>query len=129
MGIADELRRARKDSGLQQRKVEELTGIRQEHVSRIERGMRNTSLASLDELAEAYGVRWVAAPRKVADESEIAMLQPDLRDLILRLVRVLPLLPPELLEDLKDRADNWDRRYLSEDAIAPSSQVTRANVS
>lgn len=127
MGIANELRRVRKSSGRTQAEISAATGIRQEHVSRIENGKRNTSMAALDAFADACGVRFIAVPKDYAVPEEIVALPDDRRDLLLRLARVLAVLPVELVADLIDRVEHWHRRYLGDSSA--TSQDTRASAS
>lgn len=122
--IADELRRARAASGVSQVKAHELTGIRQEHLSRIERGLRNPPLSDVDRLADIYGYQFVAVPKTAAAPEEILNLPPELRDIVMRLARVLPDLPPDLVEDMRHRVDFWAERYLEDSS--PTSHDTRA---
>lgn len=52
--------RIRKEKGLTQEKVAELSGISQQYLSGLERGQRNPSVITLYELAQALGVSHVA---------------------------------------------------------------------
>ena len=48
--------RIRRDKGLTQEQVEELSGFSQQYISGLEQGRRNPTVVSLYELAQALGV-------------------------------------------------------------------------
>lgn len=56
--IARQLQEARKAKGYSQRKLAELTGIPQNHISRIENGQVDIRLSSLLELADVLGMEF-----------------------------------------------------------------------
>jgi len=48
--------RIRREKGLTQERVEELSGFSQQYLSGLERGQRNPTIVTLSELAQALGV-------------------------------------------------------------------------
>ena len=55
--IINAMIKARKDQGLTQKQLSELTGISQADISRIENGTRNPSLEMIKRLATGMGMR------------------------------------------------------------------------
>lgn len=51
--------RIRREKGLTQEQVEELSGFSQQYISDLERGQRNPTIRTLYELAQALGVSHV----------------------------------------------------------------------
>jgi transcriptional regulator with XRE-family HTH domain len=60
--------RIRKEKGLTQEKVEELSGFSQQYLSGLEAGRRNPTIITLYELAQALGV------------SHVELVKPDKQD-------------------------------------------------
>ncbi len=61
--------RLRREKGLTQEQIEERCGISQQYLSGLERGLRNPSIVTLYEIAQALGVSHVEliAPDGAAD--------------------------------------------------------------
>ena len=59
-----ELRKARKSRRLSQREMENRTGIRQSHLSRIENGLVDPKLSHAVQMARAVGLEFVLVPRR-----------------------------------------------------------------
>lgn len=57
--IGENLARIRKEKGLTQERLEELSGFSQQYLSGLERGKRNPSILSIYEIAQALGVSHV----------------------------------------------------------------------
>jgi transcriptional regulator with XRE-family HTH domain len=72
MDFGRRLREARQRAGLSQAQVAERAGIKQTHVSRVERGHRNLTLDTIEALAQAVGcaVSIVLMPRTRGVESK-----------------------------------------------------------
>ncbi len=62
--IAKKLKAARQVKGLSQRKLSQLTGVPQSHISKIENGAVDLRLSSLVELARVLDLELTLAPRK-----------------------------------------------------------------
>jgi transcriptional regulator with XRE-family HTH domain len=54
--LGKKLQALRKEAGISQEKLGELTGLDQTYISGIERGKRNPSLRSIEKLAKALNV-------------------------------------------------------------------------
>lgn len=54
--VGDNFSRIRREKGLTQEQVEELSGFSQQYLSGLENGQRNPTVVSLYELAQALGV-------------------------------------------------------------------------
>ena len=59
-----ELKRARKGLRMSQREMENRTGIRQSHLSRIENGLVDPKLSHAVQMARAVGFELVLVPRR-----------------------------------------------------------------
>ncbi len=57
LAFAEKLMEARVDVGLTQKQLAELTGIYQADISKIERGLANPSLSTINRLAEGMGLK------------------------------------------------------------------------
>lgn len=57
--VGENFARIRREKGLTQEKVEELSGFSQQYISDLENGKRNPTIVSLYELAEVLGVSHV----------------------------------------------------------------------
>lgn len=55
--VGRNFRRMRLSRGLSQERVSELSGFTQQYISDLERGLRNPTVVTLFELAQALGVR------------------------------------------------------------------------
>ena len=62
--IAEELKAAREAQGLSQRKLSQLAGVPQGHISKIENGNVDLRVSSLIQLARALGLELTLVPRK-----------------------------------------------------------------
>lgn len=62
--------RLRRENGLTQEKVEELSGLSQQYLSDLERGKRNPTVITLYVLAQALGVSHVELVRPDDDGDE-----------------------------------------------------------
>ena len=62
--IVEELKTAREAQGLSQRKLSQLVGIPQGHISKIESGNVDLRVSSLIQLARALGLELTLVPRK-----------------------------------------------------------------
>lgn len=67
--IAQQIRDARKAKGYSQRKLAELTGMPQNHISRIENGLVDIRLSSLTDLADVLGMD-ISLNRRAAEKRE-----------------------------------------------------------
>ncbi len=67
--VGENFARIRREKGLTQEQVEELSGFSQQYISDLENGKRNPTIVSLYELAEVLGVSHVdlVAPATVDD--------------------------------------------------------------
>lgn len=54
--VGENFARIRREKGLTQEQVEELSGFSQQYLSSLERGRRNPTIVSLFELSQALGV-------------------------------------------------------------------------
>lgn len=54
--VGENFARIRREKGLTQERVEELSGFSQQYLSGLERGQRNPTIVTLSELAQALGV-------------------------------------------------------------------------
>ena len=54
--VGDNVCRIRKDKGLTQERLSELSGLSQQYISDLERGKRNPTIVTIYELAMALGV-------------------------------------------------------------------------
>lgn len=54
--VGDNVCRIRKEKGLTQEKLSELSGLSQQYISDLERGKRNPTIVTIYELAQAMGV-------------------------------------------------------------------------
>lgn len=63
--VGQNFARLRREKGLTQEQVEELSGFSQQYLSDLERGKRNPTIVTLYELAQALGV------------SDVDLVQPD----------------------------------------------------
>lgn len=61
--------RLRREKGLTQEQVEEISGFSQQYLSDLERGKRNPTIVTLYELAQALGVSHVDLVRPDGDKS------------------------------------------------------------
>ena len=61
--LAAQLKAARQEKGLSQRALAERVGVPQAHVSRIEQGLVNPTVTTLDQFAEALGLEVRLLPR------------------------------------------------------------------
>ena len=57
--VSEEIRRVRAEAGLTQKDLAELTGIDQSDISKIERGMSNPTIGTLERIADAMGGKLV----------------------------------------------------------------------
>ncbi|MEL6828150.1 MAG: helix-turn-helix transcriptional regulator [Pseudomonadota bacterium] len=57
--VGENFLRIRREKGLTQEQVEELSGFSQQYISDLENGKRNPTIVSLYELAEVLGVSHV----------------------------------------------------------------------
>ena len=55
--VGDNFARIRREKGLTQEQIEELSGFSQQYLSGLERGKRNPTIVSLYELSQALGVQ------------------------------------------------------------------------
>lgn len=60
----EQLRDARHEQGLSQRELEERTGVRQAHLSRIENGALDPRLSCVEQVARGLGYACVLVPRR-----------------------------------------------------------------
>ena len=60
----EQLRAARRTQGLSQRELEERTGVRQAHLSRIEKGVLDPRLSCVQQVARGLGFGCVLVPRR-----------------------------------------------------------------
>ena len=60
----EQLRDARRVQGLSQRELEERTGVRQAHLSRIENGALDPRLSCIEQVARGLGYACVLVPRR-----------------------------------------------------------------
>ena len=60
----EQLRDARRAQGLSQRELEERTGVRQAHLSRIENGVLDPRLSCIEQVARGLGYACVLVPRR-----------------------------------------------------------------
>lgn len=111
MGIREQMILARDRAKISQAKLEEF-GWDRGNVSKFENGQKGASIASIDKWMEACGMELVIVPRgPIAEPAELASLRTDLREILLRLARILPRLPEALIRDLRGRVETWDRDY------------------
>ena len=54
--VGDNVCRIRKEKGLTQEKLSELSGLSQQYISDLERGKRNPTIVTIYEVAQALGV-------------------------------------------------------------------------
>ena len=54
--VGDNVCRIRKEKGLTQEQLSELSGLSQQYISDLERGKRNPTIVTIYELAQALGV-------------------------------------------------------------------------
>lgn len=62
--------RLRKEKGLTQEQVEERSGFSQQYLSGLERGLRNPTVITLYELAQALDVSYVELVQPIPDNDE-----------------------------------------------------------
>ena len=60
----EQLRDARRAQGLSQRELEDRTGVRQAHLSRIENGALDPRLSCVEQVARGLGYACVLVPRR-----------------------------------------------------------------
>ena len=60
----EQLRDARRAQGLSQRELEERTGVRQAHLSRIENGALDPRLSCIEQVARGLGYACILVPRR-----------------------------------------------------------------
>jgi transcriptional regulator with XRE-family HTH domain len=100
-------------------------GMTPGNLSRAERGLKQPGLDVVERWADAVGMRLAVVPAERVDAAELTQLDPALLDILLRLARVLPKVPPPLLRDLQGRVESWTEDYL---AAEPMTQDSRASV-
>jgi DNA-binding XRE family transcriptional regulator len=54
--VGDRIREARRKAGLTQKELAQRSGLRQSHISRLERGRHSPSFVTLEKIAEALGI-------------------------------------------------------------------------
>ena len=102
-----ELRKARRGRRMSQREMENLTGIRQSHLSRIENGRADPKLSQAVQMARAVELEFVLVPRRA-----LAAAARLLQDFGGAGERGRRLTAVELIvRDIKDREDREDREY------------------
>jgi len=62
--ITDKLKATREAKGLSQRKLSQLAGVPQAHISKIESGNVDLRISSLNQLSRALGLELILVPRK-----------------------------------------------------------------
>ncbi|MBN9047601.1 MAG: helix-turn-helix transcriptional regulator [Rhizobiales bacterium] len=67
--VGQNFQRMRREKGLTQERVAELTGFSQQYISDLERGRRNPTVITLYELAQALGVSHVALVEPEGDDA------------------------------------------------------------
>ncbi|MBN9047600.1 MAG: helix-turn-helix transcriptional regulator [Rhizobiales bacterium] len=67
--VGQNFQRMRREKGLTQERVAELTGFSQQYISDLERGRRNPTVITLYELAQALGVSHVALVEPEGDDT------------------------------------------------------------
>lgn len=116
---------ARKVSGVSQLKLgTTAAGWNPGNVSKLESGEKGASIETIESWMDACGMELIAVPKgSSADPRELQSLSEDLRELLLRLIRVLPYLPAVLVKDLRGRVDTWASDYVPT-SIRATSQDT-----
>lgn len=109
--LSEQLQIARQTAGLSQTRLADSIGMDRGMVSNVDRGLKSTSFENVDAWLTACNMQLVVVPADVAVPAEVAMLAPDLRELLLKLARVLPEMPIEARELLADQVESWQRRY------------------
>ncbi len=85
LSLTDQIFLVRRRSGISQARLAEMTGVAASNVSAHESGARKPTIATLETIADALGLRLLAldlaSRRTVLDHSEAIRRQPDLRRL------------------------------------------------
>jgi transcriptional regulator with XRE-family HTH domain len=125
MSIRKLLAAARERAGIAQDELADLAGWDKGHVSNFENEKKGASVQKIDALIAALKLRMVLVPLDSASPDEINALSPELRSLLSRVARLLPILEqrsPDRLADLVDRIESYERIYLPASAAsAPSA--------
>ena len=66
--VGDNFARIRREKGLTQEQVEEISGFSQQYISGLEKGRRNPTIVSLYELALALDVSFIDLVTPAADD-------------------------------------------------------------
>ena len=116
--IGDMVRSLREDQGLTREQLADRARTTTGILSHLETNRRTTTLDILTRLASALGhrleVHWrpMNEPQGTPEAVNLKGLTPDSARLVADLVEVLPLLPPALHHDLRDRVTTWKTRYV-----------------
>jgi transcriptional regulator with XRE-family HTH domain len=131
--VIQTLARARATLGLTQAEVGQATGVGPTYISRLEGGGRgNPTLSVLEGWADKLGHRLAAVPREAAAPIEVTALDPALRDLVLRLARILPAAAaadPRNVRSLRNLIRDYEEDLGGSDVPSASSQDSRAKTS
>ena len=66
--VGSNVRRARKRSGLTQERLAKLSGYGQQYISTLEQGLRNPTIITIYEIAQALGVNYLELLLPAVDE-------------------------------------------------------------
>lgn len=128
--LVQQLREFRVRTSQRQGSVARSMGVDDSYVSNLERGHKlQEPLRKIDLWAAGLGARIAVVPLDRAIPEEITALPADEQALLLRLARVLTVMPVEQQAFLADQVDLWTHRYGSPSpaiAAEPEPDVSAA---
>lgn len=99
-------------AGLTERELADASGVSHQMIQKLEQGERNTTIATLNALADALGVelelRLAGGPKKPAPEPPRPA---DRLAVATRILTVLPRLPDDRVDALLNEIALWESKY------------------
>lgn len=125
--IGEQLRTIRERLDVSQAEVAEHLGVDPSHVSNVERDRKGMPLSKVERWAERLGMKLVVVPLDVAAPEEIATLPDELREAILQLVRVAPLMSKEARDVIEDQLRATAKRYSGTPAATSHESLAKTS--
>lgn len=98
----------RERAGLSKRGLARQSSWQNENITAFEKGRKGASVESIEDWFSACGFDLVAVPKGATDPREIEGLPDEHRKLLLRLVRLFPLLDEGRIDSVRGLVERWE---------------------